>query len=234
MAWVADINNSTYWTGSASGSINITPSALTNGILIVTLGTWDSAGFVGASSVTFNGVALTRAVTANGVAGTNNVNEIWYLLNPASGLHALAATCAGMSGTSEVMMSWITFSGAHQTAGNQPDNTNSGTTSGANNTTASVTSVVDNCLIISCAQVSNTQANTAGTTNQTTFANPDGWTNSSYFAPKTPAGGINHTYSNTDGTEKWIWVMASFEPPAAAGTVVKDIIGGTGIVPFPR
>jgi hypothetical protein len=66
---------------------------LTNSILLVGVSIPTGSGAVDASSVTFDGLPLTKRVGA-GASGQNEAS-IWYLLNPPSGTHTILVTLSG-------------------------------------------------------------------------------------------------------------------------------------------
>jgi hypothetical protein len=101
--------------GGAAASItwsHTVGACLTNSILLVGVSIPTGSGAVDASTVTFNGVSLTKRVGA----GASNQNEasIWYLLNPPAGTHTILVTLGGTTSGKGPTAGGITLSHVDQ------------------------------------------------------------------------------------------------------------------------
>lgn len=89
-------------------------------ILLVAVAT-SSYGSGDATTVTYNGVALTKI--ANAANATSGYSSLWYLLNPPTGLHTVV-----VSGGSPEFIIAASYTGIKQSA--QPDSYNAGSSYG--------------------------------------------------------------------------------------------------------
>ncbi|MFT6244824.1 MAG: hypothetical protein ACJA0U_002774 [Salibacteraceae bacterium] len=118
----------------------------TDRVLVVSIA--EDKGALGTNEITgitYNGVALTKQLqTGNGFYEA----ELWYLIAPATGANNVVIT-SNTQGMNYVGTS-VSFTNAHQSAGNLIGNTNSGTGNSATTTgaTASVTPTTANDMII--------------------------------------------------------------------------------------
>jgi len=88
-------------TTPSSGSFSLTVAANNNRLLVVSVATNNTS--VGASSITYNGVALTQAVSQlSNSCGT----QIYYLVAPATGSNTLSYTLSGSTNTLITAMSF--------------------------------------------------------------------------------------------------------------------------------
>ena len=101
---------------SATLSFNHNTGAGTNRLLIVGVSVnIQAANTVGVLGVTYNGTAL-NFIGAHNDAGLTRRVEMWYLLNPVSGTHAVAVTLNIPTGVTEgVVAGATTFTGVDQT-----------------------------------------------------------------------------------------------------------------------
>jgi hypothetical protein len=128
--------------GTAVAGGSFTVGAGSNRILFVHVSyLMATGGTVHSSAVTYNGVAMTQVPTVGSISednGTNKiVNEVWYLVAPASGSHTIAVTVVGTPTTSAV--SAASFSGADQTPTFGANTSSTGNTSGSSISAGSMT-----------------------------------------------------------------------------------------------
>ena len=100
-------------------------TGLSNSILIVGATVEKSSGFE-ASTVTYNGVSLTKKVGVG--TGTAQLKaSLWYLLNPPSGAHTVQVTLSGTVGTDGAAGGAVSLSGVDQTTPMPTTNSKAGT-----------------------------------------------------------------------------------------------------------
>lgn len=159
------------------------------------------------NSVAYNGVAFTRVgkVTAPGDA---SVIQLWYLLNPASGLNTFTLTYSS-SGFFEGQIA--SYTGIEQDS--QPDNSTTKTQTGQSITT-SLTPIKNNCWTILgvSGQGVSEEAGTGSTQRGENLYDSGG--------PISPASSYSMTVQ-ADNSSGWGAVMASFSP--ALGNQVSYI-----------
>lgn len=128
----AQVNqSSTTWSHTVLGNL-----------LVVFCTGYDGGALRVATGVTFNGVALTKALETNNGNGTSS---IWYLVNPSTGANNIVVTWNGSQDT--LVCGAVDFLSASPT---QPDNTATGSGSGSpisNNIVAAKAGVVVDCFI---------------------------------------------------------------------------------------
>lgn len=176
------------------------------------------------SSVTYNGVSLTKLVDTS--SGSTRLT-LWYLIQPDPGTHDLVIT----SGSNPLAVV-ISYTGAARAATNWV--TNTGTSSGTTTLGISTTPSQDNCWI--AMGVSTTAGNPggiAGTTNQTTRDNTvsnlyGGDTNGAI----TPAGATNTTV--TGDTNDYFGITLAFDPYIPFSLTQTDTITSSDTVALNR
>lgn len=169
-------------------------------ILIVGISDSNSA----AATVTYNGVAMTKAVQK----GVESL-QLWYLINPATGAHNVVATASTSFGGGG--LGTLSLTGAKQSA--QPDATNSGSTTANATGTATITTVADNCFTVSCWYCTDNGSMVAGNTH--VMVQNAGYSGMEYKTAKTPAGAETNTMSNGNPGENWGWVILSVADSSA-------------------
>ena len=94
------------------------------------------------SSITYNGVSMTRVPTNGYVAETtgNDSAYLYYLINPATGANNVVIT---ISESQDMMGVSTSYTGARQSS--QPDASNKSTSAGTDTITTSITPVASNC-----------------------------------------------------------------------------------------
>lgn len=214
---------------SASGYSSGTPiisststwdaGALTNGLLVVGIGTHDTApGFTATvNSIKWGGTQLSFAVAITSTSGNNDIEtEFWYLTNPASGSNDLVITYNANINRSYRLASF--WNGANQTQGTVLDQIASGT--GATDPTASITPGEDNELIVShyLSEAATVLTVGAGETLITEIDFGSQVSGGSY-AIQTTAGAQTVDWAGTDS--QWSMVVASFKQAAGAAAAPK-------------
>lgn len=135
----------------------------TNRILFVGMMVRGGTPAVTVTGVTYAGVSMTQVGTGVNYDSTNSRNQIWYLVNPATGANTVSVSVSGNSGP--VSSYSVSYTGASQTGVPDASNTNSSSASNVTSLASSVTTVAANCwyLIIGGAVVSGTGGVMSGT-----------------------------------------------------------------------
>ncbi len=160
------------------------------------------------SSVTYNGVAMTRF--PNGFAAKNARVWMYYLANPASGTHNIVATfnaslVPSVGGISYSGVSAIPDGGANNTSG-----------PGASSVTVNLTTTADNCWTVGLAHADGASPSyTSGVTARGTLSNDNNKLADSNAA-KTPAGVYSMVFSATNSSFEAI--LVSLAPFTVADT----------------
>lgn len=191
-------------TASSSASYSHTCTG-SNLILWVHVGSFTAT----TSSVTYNGVSMTKAVDSGLQDGA--YNTLWYLINPATGSNTVAITVSGGSLWGSEAAS---YTGAKQSG--QPDATNSAYQTSAP-LAVSVTTVADNCWVVGGGMDksgSGVSSAGSGTTQRSQSNNSNAIYDNN--AAKTPAGSVTLNLADTAGGAHLSWVAASFAPALAA------------------
>ena len=180
-----------------------------NRFLYVHILTSESSGADIITSMTYNGVTMTRLNSI--LAATSQRTYFYYLIAPATGTNNIVTTTTV---NSQPSIRGSSFTGTNQTS--FPDASSSNTATGGANLVLTVTTVADNCWILAGAR-SNSTAFTAGasTTIRTTAAINDVTADSN--AARTPAGSQSLTLV-TGGSSNSGGIVASLAPAAAAPT----------------
>lgn len=104
MAVVID-STVTFTNGTNAVTHNITFNNVTGTLLVVGFTCLRNVSGDSVSSVTYNGVSLTKIAHQNGSANNRTTNQ-WYLLNPATGVNTLAITLLGSERVSGAVQSY--------------------------------------------------------------------------------------------------------------------------------
>ena len=166
-----------------------------------------------ASSVTWNGVGMTKAATQKYDTATPFLGvSLWYIFNPASAVN-IVVNWTGTIDTGGAIASY--FTGVKQSG--IPDASNGAQDVAASGTSPSVnvTTIADNSWVIDCVydKISPTLTVGGGQTQIAQLA-PNGGgdsAGSSYEGPKTPAGSVTMSWTASAGDD-WGTVAASFAP----------------------
>ena len=146
--------------GTGSGDsliVSHTCASSLSGILVVGIVTRPSGGSSSdiVTSVTYNGVTMTRAIS-NAIS-TDRRQYIYYLLAPTSGANNIVVTTSG--GGPNIQAKNTSYIGVKQ--GEQPDASTSPIQSATSPLTVSITTVINNCWMVTFAdQNGNLTANT--------------------------------------------------------------------------
>lgn len=173
------------------------------------------------SGVTYNGTAMTRLGYINDYASGYDRLELWGLLGPSTGTHAVEVTLSGQAAYN--MAGAVSYTGVSQTG--LPDSANTArTTTNATSLQISTTTVADNCWLVG------TYRNGAGAaityTNCTLRAGvvADGVTVVDSNGAKTPAGSFSITEAISSSTS-WEAVLVSLAPAGASSSSIKTVNG---------
>lgn len=224
---IGGVNAYSSSSNASTGNENFTLSSVSNGCIFVTFSIYDTTlANRTMSSVTWNGVALTkkRATEITGAGGQRV--ELWYLINPASGAHTLSWATGG--GSPFVDLGVTFFSGVDQTTPIEADNES--THSGVTSESVSLTTLTDNAYIIDvCECASGPQSPGAS---QTRNWDQSGSTSSgSTRGSLTPTGSYSTSYT-TAGSDNFVMIGAVIKPQGVVATttvVSKRLLMGVGI-----
>lgn len=162
-------------------------------------------GGVTCTGVTYAGVAMTRIGTTQNVG--SEVEDLWLLVNPASGTNNIIASFSGIGATSGITA--VSFTGASQTG--QPDSVNQNITTSVTSASLTLTTIANNSWIVGFSR--DTGGIQAAGTNTTQVANVAGPAFSMMYSPtaQTPAG--SHSVTMTDIVSGDFYMTAfSFSP----------------------
>lgn len=191
--------------GGSSYSFSHTCSG-SNRLLLVTTTTGASSG---TTSVTYNGVSMTKQTSRDG-----GYHEIWYLFNPDSGTNTIQVNTAGSNGQAVA----TSYSGVSSTG--NPEATN-GANSGSATTTInqSVTTLTDNAWVVASCDyntASNSQNASTGATQRSVIAGTasNGYSIGLYDngAAKTPTGSVSMTVNASASSGVMDIYLMSFKP----------------------
>lgn len=177
------------------------------------------------TGVTYNGVAMTRIFGIN----TSDSNDLWYLINPATGANNVVATW-NSSGPNRIA-SAASYTGVKQTG--QPE---AQTTPTRNSSTSSLSqnldTIADNSWVIMAgfSSASNLAAGTATTQRGTTANTGGGFWYSGLFdnnAAKTPAGTVTLQITCSSSSVAAMG-MVSIAPHTAVAFAPKSSLLGVG------
>jgi hypothetical protein len=164
--------------------------------------------------VTYNGVGMTLSDSMVNNGGPNAYLSLWYLINPATGTNNIIVTNSGAGNT--VSACSASYTGASQTGVPDAHGTNS-QASGSTSYTWGLTSIANNCWIVSGLLWPVTPPLTAGA-NTIVRQQPElvicGATLVDSNGPMTPAGTDNLNLSGP--SEPWTFtaISATFAPAA--------------------
>lgn len=220
-------------TGTTTVTVPITTGAGTNRLLVVGVSINRQGNpAVAVSGVTSNGVLLTLAGAQNDPTGIRRV-EMYYLVNPASGLNSVIATFSGVNGISVgAAVGAITFSGVDQSIPFRPfagANGASGT-----NPSLTVPSAAGELVLDTVAVTGNrTVTAGAGQTQQWTLRTGNAATDVR-GAGSTAPGAASVTMTDTvgGGGSSWAQGVMSIRPPGVSvDTTTSTGTTVTGVAP---
>lgn len=221
-----------------SGNIVISPFTFshtttgTNRALFICIA-YQSATVNAANSVTYNGVALTRATS---VSRNFTTADIWYLPNPASGSNTISIS--GLDTVSGAAATAVSLTGVASTV---LDGTNTGSGAAATSLSTSVTTSFANSWVLDCAAV---QIGGSGITitsggGQTQRSNINQGPNSELKGVATQIGTTAGSYSNSwtiSTSENWsqaivgIKALTSTNYPISASQGAYALTGESSIL----
>ncbi|PJE64865.1 MAG: hypothetical protein COU90_01205 [Candidatus Ryanbacteria bacterium CG10_big_fil_rev_8_21_14_0_10_43_42] len=169
------------------------------------------------TGITYNSVAMTN-VREDDNDADNNSTSLWYLANPSSGANTIAVTLNGTN--SGATGAAISLTGVDQLS--PLDAQNGSTLTNNNSLSTSVTTIADNAwvvdIIFSEVGSQGTPAVGAGQTRVGLVETTPFDSAISYEGPKTPAGSVTMSWSNTvTGGADWSQSAASFKPATSEG-----------------
>lgn len=169
------------------------------------------------TGVTYNGVSMTRLNSQVGSSG-NFYSYLYYLQNPASGTNNIVVSASASSLIGAINAS---FSGAAQTS--TPDNSASGTQTGAGTTiSANVTVNTANSMLFGHCRGSDTLGAGTGTTSNGTLFSAAFISGYSTSTRSTGSQTLSFTRPSADTT---LWLVASIAPATGASTQISSING---------
>jgi len=217
-----DLKTNYNTTAKSSDSIDHTITAAgSNRALVVAVELYDTSVVPQTSTLTYGGQALTLVgrVSRN-ISGTTNItSEIWYLLNPPTGINSLAASYN--TNVNEIGIQATSLQGVKQAA---PEvfTTNSNTNNAPN---ASVTTITNKAWVIDVitANVSLAGNMTIGA-GQTLLGSKDigGNQGASSYKMIDPAGAATMQWTLAFSTKSWAMVAAAFAPAPLSGALKRD------------
>ncbi|MDD5474448.1 MAG: hypothetical protein PHU34_09935 [Candidatus Methanoperedens sp.] len=155
------LDNATYATTRSASSItwsHTVRSGLWKPLLVVGVDIEKSSPTTSVTSITYAGVALTRADFSLSPESPQARAELWYLANPAAGTNNVVVTFSTAIGSGGAVAGAVSFSGVDQT--NPMSNTATGSGSGGTAST-SITTVNANAWIIDTIVVTTANSPTA-------------------------------------------------------------------------
>lgn len=180
-------------------------------ILIVWVAIWQDTGGTGTvSAITYNGVALTRAIAST--RSTSMAGEMWYLIAPATGSHTLAVTVTGA--TDGIRVASGSFTGVDQTAPLGVTNTSTGTS--GNPAITLTTATANSVAVAGLCRFGNT-AITASTFSNMQRANANNVTMVWDYKLTTTAGAQTATETGAV-IQDWMMGAAEFKPDTGGTT----------------
>ena len=187
-----------------------------NLILFVVVGTHATTVI---TSVTYNGVGMTSVVGPLSSPGNNFTENLYYLINPATGANNVVVQ---VSTSDQIASCSASYTGVSQTGFPDASGT-AGPTSVVGSFTQSLTTVANNCWMVWGAYSG--ESHTAGA--NTDIREDDQLYYGVFIADTNSAqtpGGVSHSMNVTGAPTNWLGIMASFAP-AGASTSVSSVEG---------
>lgn len=164
---------------------------------------------VDVTGITYNGVAMSLVNSGNGVAGINLY--LYILVNPASGTNNVVVT---QNTNGFLDASSTSYTGAAQSG--QPDNKGTNfSVSGASNT-VTVTTVADNCWLVSVSRDQNNNGTISAGANTTIRGVSQFCQMEDSNGAKHPAGSTSLTVTVPSSSNDFRQLLASFAPFVAS------------------
>lgn len=196
---------STYsWSHTCTGSSRY----LTVGIAML------SVGGSSVSSITYNGVAMTKIDAKASVSGAVRA-ELWGLVAPATGSNTIAVT---LSAALDSIGEAVSFTGVHQTSPYEGTGDASATNVGAADATVNVVTVADNDWCVDIVATDDTAITVgAGQTSRNNVTGALGSGGMSTEGPDTPAGSVTMSWTAVGALATWSIVSTALRPVESAG-----------------
>lgn len=169
------------------------------------------------SSMTYGGVAMTRAIRRVSTAGfDDHWIELWYLVNPATGSNTVSISLSGTVDRAAYSNA-LSLTGVDQTT--PLDATNSAIGDSAS-PSVNVTTTVDNAWAVDYAISDDSGTGSSPGAGQTSFQNyndtsDDHLTRGSYEGPRATPGSITMSWSGFPDDD-WTMIAAAFRPTASS------------------
>lgn len=160
--------------------------------LVVHVMLWqDVAGSGTISSMTYNGVAMTKRAEALGVQMRS---ELWYLLNPSTGLNAINATIVGNTDDRKFRSTSWTEVGSIGNYNNAVGTTGS--------PSVSISTTIDNSVVVDVVSKFGTSAATVDASQTSVMNNNSGSTNAlASYEAKATAGAVTMNWTETSAND---------------------------------
>lgn len=158
------------------------------------------------TGVTYASVAMTQIAKVSNASGSGQISYLYYLINPATGANNVVIS--KNNGAATIRSNAASYRGAKQSE--QPDASGTNSTNASINISKSVTTIVENCWMVSFtfndgAQVLESTGTTARNTAGVFMAIGD--SNAAL-----PVGAYSMAWTLGAGTANWTMVNASFAP----------------------
>jgi hypothetical protein len=214
-------------TNASSLSYSHTVGTLSNGVLIVTVGYYNRARSV--TALTYNGVAMTLYLRyEDGVRAATQ--EIWRLVNPASGSNTVAITMDAAVGAGNIIWSEAaSYSGVDQTTPIEATNAKSVTTGSHSTHSDALTPANNGAMVVDtllCGGTGTPSATGSGQTARVAAADAGSATAHGFgeTGPVNPAASTTMSWSFSSGTTASNHIVFALKP--AGGTAFTSTLTG--------
>jgi DNA-binding transcriptional regulator YdaS (Cro superfamily) len=213
VAIALDTSGSGVATGFAVGPRAVSYSHTCTGsnlLLAVWVAVWKDVAPTGTvSAATYNGVAMTKAVSATDSASMGG--EMWYLIAPATGANTLSITVTGA--TDGIRVASASFTGVAQSS--VVGNTNGAATGASGNPAITISNATSGSVLFSgLCRFANT-AITATTWTNLVRANANNVTMTADYLITSTTGSNTNTQTGT-AVQDWTMAAVEFKPVAGA------------------
>lgn len=191
--------------------------------LILWVGWWQDSQTVTASSVTYNGDAMTATSNSPYTPDTGR-HYLYYLVNPDTGTNNVEIT---LSSATVIRVDSASFTGAKQTG--VPDAVGANKATSATSLTTTFTTVAENCFLYGNGR-ENVNGNTDPGTDTSQAEGGGNETSSGFYSTNARAAGSNSiAFTTGPSATNMSMIAASFAPAAAAAGFVpgaaKSLLG---------
>jgi hypothetical protein len=170
------------------------------------------------TAVSYNGVALTQAISSATSAG-NDRADIWYLVNPATGAHTVAVTSSTVTGT----IGSVSYTGVHQTV---PVGTGVAATGNSATPTVNASSATDEVVVGCCSADGAAGTPTMGADQNSRWA---GVTNGQATAASDEPGAATTTHSYGIVSTRWAIAALPIKPSGGAAAPPRQRLSLLGV-----